>query len=53
MADEGALSLLTDILIGDSHWTMAEVRRLIVLRERSASGRWPFGRADDDSPHAR
>ena len=40
MADEGALALLSDVLIGESDWTMAEVRRLISMRELAERGRW-------------
>ncbi len=47
MVDEGALALLSDVLIGDSHWTMPEIRRLIALRERSHGGRWSVGSPDD------
>ncbi len=42
---EGAsLALLTDILLGEHEWTMAQVRRLVLLAEQSelhALGRRP------------
>jgi hypothetical protein len=40
VADESALALLSDVLIGDSHWTMPEIRRLITMRELAERGRW-------------
>lgn len=53
MADEGALALLSDVLIGDSHWTMTELRRLISMRELSERGRWRLGALDDDGASTR
>jgi len=39
-ADDGAaLAFLADILVGDRDWTIAEVRRLISLREAAELGR--------------
>jgi hypothetical protein len=37
--DEAALLFLSDILIGDRDWTLAEVRRLISLRDAARRGR--------------
>jgi hypothetical protein len=46
---EGAiLSLLSELLIGDSAWTMAEVRRLVVVRDLAELGRWRATGLDDD-----
>jgi hypothetical protein len=37
--DRAALAFLADILVGDRAWTIAEVRRLISLREAAELGR--------------
>jgi hypothetical protein len=37
--DGAALAFLADILVGDRDWTIAEVRRLISLREAAELGR--------------
>ncbi len=38
---EGAtLALLTDILLGEHEWTLAQVQRLVSLAEQSERGRW-------------
>jgi hypothetical protein len=37
--DGSALAFLADILVGDRAWTIAEVRRLITLREAAELGR--------------
>ena len=31
----GALTFLSQVLLGDSEWSLAEVRRLVALRERA------------------
>jgi hypothetical protein len=46
-AEEAALAFLSEILIGDRAWTMAEVRRLISMRESSELGRWRVPGSDD------
>lgn len=47
-ADDGAvLDLLSEILIGDGAWTLAEVERLISLRESAELGRWRNAGLDD------
>ena len=33
--DTGVLTFLSQVLIGDSEWSLAEVRRLVALRERA------------------
>jgi hypothetical protein len=33
--DSGALTFLSQVLIGDSEWSLAEVRQLVALRERA------------------
>jgi len=42
-ADEAALAFLAEILVGDREWTVAEVRRLISMRESAELGRWRAG----------
>jgi hypothetical protein len=50
---EGAiLSLLSELLIGDSAWTMAEVRRLVVVRDLAELGRWRASGLDDEGASA-
>ena len=46
-ADGAILSLLSDVLIGDSAWTLAEVRRLVVVRDLAELGRWRAAGLDD------
>ncbi len=33
--DTGVLTFLSQVLIGDSEWSLAEVRQLVALRERA------------------
>lgn len=40
VGEEGALTLLSEILTGDRAWTMAEVQSLISMRESAELGRW-------------
>jgi len=47
-ADAAALALLSEILIGDRAWSMAEVERLISMRESAQRGRWRVAGADDN-----
>jgi hypothetical protein len=46
-AEEAALAFLSEILIGDRAWTMAEVQRLISMREAAELGRWRVAEPDD------
>jgi hypothetical protein len=46
-ADEAVLSLLSELLIGDSTWTIAEVQRLVVVRDLAELGRWRVTGLDD------
>jgi hypothetical protein len=46
-AEEAALAFLSEILVGDRAWTMAEVRRLISMRESAELGRWRAAETDD------
>jgi hypothetical protein len=46
-ADGGVLSLLSDLLLGDSSWTMAEVQRLVAVRDLAQLGRWRAAGLDD------
>ena len=48
VADQVALAFLSEILIGDRVWTMAEVRHLISMREAAEFGRWRVAGPDDD-----
>jgi hypothetical protein len=34
-ADQGVLAFLSQVLIGDSEWSLAEVRQLVALRDRA------------------
>ena len=34
-ADTGVLTFLSQVLVGDSEWSLAEVRQLVALRERA------------------
>lgn len=52
-ADGAVLALLSEILIGDSTWTLAEVQRLISKRELAELGRWRVAGLDDDGSSAR
>lgn len=52
-ADGATLALLFDILAGDCAWTMAEVRRLISVREFADLGRWRVAGLDEAEPGAR
>jgi hypothetical protein len=51
--DGGTLALLSDVLIGDSEWTIAEVRRLIRMRELADRGRWRANGLDDPETRPR
>jgi hypothetical protein len=52
-AAEGAvLSLLSELLIGDSAWSMAEVQRLVAVRDLAELGRWRAAGLDDDGASA-
>jgi len=44
--------LLSDILVGDSAWTMEEVQRLISMREVAELGRWRVEGLDDEGASA-
>ena len=46
-ADGAILSLLSEVLIGDSAWTLAEVQRLVAVRELAELGRWRAAGLDD------
>jgi len=50
--DGAVLALLSEVLIGDSAWTMAEVRRLISMREVAELGRWRVAGLDDEGANA-
>jgi hypothetical protein len=50
--EEAVLALLSEVLIGDSAWTMAEVRRLISMREVAELGRWRVAGLDDEGTNA-
>ena len=51
-AEEAALAFLSEILTGDGTWTMAEVERLISMRESAELGRWRVAGPDDDRANA-
>jgi hypothetical protein len=51
-ADAAVLALLSEILIGESAWTMAEVQRLISMREVAELGRWRVAGLDDEGASA-
>ena len=49
-APEGAvISFLSEVLVGDSSWTMAEVQRLVVVRDLADLGRWRATGLDDET----
>jgi hypothetical protein len=50
--DGDALALLSDVLLGDSEWTLAEVRRLIRMRELAELGRWQADGLDGRGPRS-
>jgi hypothetical protein len=52
-AEQAALAFLSEILIGDSSWTLAEVQGLISMRESAELGRWRIPGPDDDGASAR
>jgi hypothetical protein len=39
--------LLAELLIGDSEWTIAEVQRLVAIRDLAELGRWRVTGLDD------
>ena len=51
-AEEAALALLSDILIGERAWTLPEVQRLISMREAAELGRWRVVESHDDGTDA-
>ena len=51
-AEEAALALLSDILVGERAWTLPEVQRLISMRESAELGRWRVVEPDDDGAGA-
>jgi hypothetical protein len=52
-APEGAvISFLSEVLVGDNSWTMAEVQRLVVVRDLADLGRWRAAGLDDEDPGA-
>jgi hypothetical protein len=51
-ADEAALAFLSEILIGEDAWTLAEVQGLISMRESAELGRWRVPGPDDDGASA-
>ncbi len=51
-AEETALAFLSEILIGDRAWTIAEVRRLISMRESAELGHWRVTGSDDEGAGA-
>jgi hypothetical protein len=51
-ADQAALAFLSEILLGDSSWTLAEVQGLISMRESAELGRWRVAGPDDDAVSA-
>jgi hypothetical protein len=46
-ADEAAIAFLAEILVGDSAWTVAEVQRVISLRESAGLDRRRVAAPDD------
>ena len=52
-AESAALSLLSELLIGDSEWTIAEVQRLIAVRDLAELGRWRVAGLDDEAASVR
>lgn len=51
-ADGAVLALLSDVLTGDSAWTLAEVQRLISMREFVELGGWGVAGLDDEGASA-
>ena len=48
--DEAAvLELLSDVLVGDNHWTVGEVRRLLDLRDVTRADRHETGTEDQET----
>jgi hypothetical protein len=52
-ADGAVLSLLSELLLGDNAWTMAEVQRLVAVRDLAELGRWRATGLDDAGPGGR
>jgi hypothetical protein len=46
--DGAAVSFLSEVLTGETSWTMAEVQRLIVVHDLARMGRWRASTLDDD-----
>jgi hypothetical protein len=51
-ADTAAFVLVSDILLGENHWTLAEIQGLISLAEQSDGDRWGAGLDGDETPGA-
>ncbi len=47
-AEGAVLTLLSELLSGDSEWTIAEVQRLIAVRDLAELGRWRVAGLDDE-----
>jgi hypothetical protein len=47
-ADGAVISFLSDVLTGDSTWTMGEVQRVVVVRDLAKLGRWRASGLDDE-----
>jgi hypothetical protein len=52
-AEGAVLVLLSELLIGDSAWTMAQVQRLVSMRDLAELGRWRVAGLDDEGASAR
>lgn len=52
-AEGPVLSLLSELLLGDSEWTTAEVQRLIAVRDLAELGRWRVAGLDDEEEGVR
>lgn len=52
-AQGAVLSFLSELLIGDSVWTLAEVQRLVAVRDLAELGRWRAAELDDEGASAR
>ena len=46
-AEEAVLALLSELLIGDDTWTIAQVQRLIAVRDLAELGWWRTGGLDE------
>jgi hypothetical protein len=51
-AQAASMALLSEVLVGDTGWSLAEVQRLIAVRDLADLGRWRVAGLDEEGPSA-